>query len=485
MRELLEASSQRIIKILETLSIRDGWTTFADLAKAVRASERTVAEDVAKTKKRWDQKLNLEVSRKNGVRLHNQNTASIGLVFTELFNESVSLHWIKELFFHPNQGMEFYENKLFVSRSTLLRQLPKINRAFASKGMAIQAKNNRFQLLGKDEQYLRDFCTGFLLEMYGLDLKKYDLELDLTVVMEFISSVLLKNVKPEEFNWLLQDDVSVIYQVMLYLVSLVREEQGYALVCSYPVENEADEKWLGYLRKYFPHLQMDNLRPIHRCLYRQYNGWDSDEELTLVTRETDCFFQRVLEAIPVSPDQDTLRMLYFMIKSLYLSAKIRSSKTSVLFDRIYYFSLSLKKSNLFLYETVSQSLKLFSQNVKLDMSARLSDVLFWVCLTCPELCQSTHARKALLIDDFGRPHARFLTKLISDFFNGKDFLTLQIDAVSSLNIPASAEIDRYDVLITTISNLPVYHRHTVLINDYPNNWDFCKIHRALNQKGSG
>jgi hypothetical protein len=479
LRELLDASSQRMIKILETLSVHEGWTTFADLSSMAEASERTISEDISKLRKHWGQNLNIEVSKKNGVKLRNQNTASIGLVFTDLFNNSVALRWIKELLFHPNNTVEFYKSKLFVSRSTLIRLLPKINQFLSNRGMTIQYRNNRYQFLGNDEQYLRDFSASFLLELYGLDLQKYDITIDLAVIKDLMLSIFEKNLEPQEFSWILDDDVSIAYQMMFYLVSLMREEQGYTIISNYPVEEEIDTQNLVYLQEHFPHINKDNLRPIHQFVFNQHNGWISDAEKALVTYETEVFFQRIFAVIPVSPDEDTQYMMRFMLKSLYLNAKLRPIATSTLFDRIYYFSLSLKRTSPLLYQVIEENLKPFSQNVKLEMSSKTADILFWMCLACPELCQFVQQRTALLIDDFGRQHAKFLVKVLYDFFNKKNFDFLRIDIAQYPDILTSAGSENYDILITTIPNLPVSHHHVFLINDYPSYKNLCEIYKAL------
>lgn len=97
MRELLDIPSQRIIRILEILIENEDWTTFAKLGTEINTSERTVAKDIAMLKEKWTQHLNIAVSKKNGVKLQNQNIAGIGLVFTDIFNDSVALQWIKDL----------------------------------------------------------------------------------------------------------------------------------------------------------------------------------------------------------------------------------------------------------------------------------------------------------------------------------------------------------------------------------------------------
>lgn len=365
-----------MIKILETLAIHNSWITLSDLALMIGASERTVAQDISNLRKRWGESLNIEISRKNGLILHNKNSACIGGVFTDLFNDSTALLWIKELLFHPNMPMEFYETKLFSSRSTLMRLLTKINHFLSDRGLEIQCSNNSYQFIGKSEQYLRDFSASFLLELYGLNLQNYDITLDLNVLGEIIIYSISQYLEPMELSWILSDDISLTYWLMLYIISLVRENQGYTEICDYPVEKEIDSLKLAYIQEHFPNITLDNLRPIHQFVYNLFCGWSSDSERTLVIHESEAFSQRLLLVIPVSPNEKTWYLMNFMLRSLYLSKKYRSIKTSTLFDRIYYFSLSLKRSNILLYNAVEDNLKLFSQNVHLDISSNVADGLF-------------------------------------------------------------------------------------------------------------
>ncbi|NMA92531.1 MAG: hypothetical protein GX973_05365 [Firmicutes bacterium] len=80
------------------------------------------------------------------MRLLNQNIAAISRVFTDIFNQSVALRWPRELLFYPRETAEYYQERLYVSRSTLLRHLMVINRFLARKGMSVQCKNNRYRL---------------------------------------------------------------------------------------------------------------------------------------------------------------------------------------------------------------------------------------------------------------------------------------------------------------------------------------------------
>jgi hypothetical protein len=481
LRKLLDASSQRMIKILEILLSHQGWTTLSYLSGAIKSSERTVASDISELKKNWGDKLNLEISKKSGVRLHNQNIASISLVFKDLFNDSVALHWLRELLFHPNHSIEFYENRLYVSRSTLMRLLPKINRFLHSRGMSIEHNYNRFELLGKDEQYLRDFSASFLLELYGLDPNQFDVPVNLGIIHELILTLAKKSMDEKQFLWFMKDDIAVIYQMMLYLVSLLREHQGYELSCAFPIESDFYSKYFSQLKEYFPNIEKKNLQPLHYYLHQLFNGWDTNAEKELITKESDIYLENISAVASIAPDEDTKHLLRFAIQSVYLNAKLRPISTSVLFDRILYFSRSLKQANPRLYQVAYEGLKNMSTRIDIDMSVRISDVLFWMCLTCPELCRTSHRKTALLIVDFGSPHAQFIASLISDFCNKSNIDNLEIEIATVLTLAGTTNLDNYDMMITTIPNLPVLHPHTVLINDYPSSHNLFEIYSILQQ----
>nr|WP_294491496.1 helix-turn-helix domain-containing protein [uncultured Anaerosporobacter sp.] len=480
MRKLLDASSQRMIRILETFAIHEEWITLFDLSSAIGASERTVADDIANLQQRWGKSLHIEISRKNGVIMNNRNIASIGRVFTDLFNDSVALLWVKELLFNPNMPIDFYETKLFVSRSTLIRLMTRINHFLSDRGITIQCINNKYQLLGKDEQYLRDFSASFLLELYGFDLPNYDITIDLKVMGEIIMYPISQYLEPRELSWVLNDDITITYWLMFYIISLVRENQGYTVTSHYSVEKEIDTQKLAYLQVNFPHITLDNLRPIHQLLFNRFCGWDSASEKSLVSKETDAFFQRLFSVIPVTPNKNTQYLMGFMLKSLYLNKKYRPIKTSALFNRIYYFSLSLKQANGFLYKAVEDNLKPFSQNVHIDLCANVDDTLFWLCLICPEMSHYSQAKRALLITDFGMPHAKFLVNTLSSFFNTTYTDSLLIDITHPQYVLTSADVKGYDIIITTIPDLHLHHKKIFLINDYPSYTDFMEIYILLN-----
>ena len=478
MRNLLNTASQRIFKILEILREQEDWITINELSVLIGASQRTTAGDINILQKRWGPQLKIEVSTKNGVRMCNRSVAAIGAVFIDLFNESTTLRWLEEILFYPRKGIEFYEERLFVSRSTLLRQLPKINRILGERKMSVLTKNNCYEIIGQDEQYLRQFYAGFLLELYGLNLQKHHIDLDLAQIAEIIRQILAENLDAEEISYSINSEVVVAYYMMFYIVSLIRENCGYQFSSNHKIEKEINEKNLKYIKQSFQNISEDNLRPIHEFIVNQYHGWDSSEEEELVASESRAFFQRVLTVMDISVDKHTLKSLQYALKSIYLTVKFRPYATSVLFDRIYIFSLSVKKSNAPVYQLIQDHLELFSQKIHRNISRQLPDVLYWTSLICPAFTSYTATKSALVISDFGLQHAMYLAKRISSFTNENNVAVIQTTAASYPDGLTSVQLNEYDIIISTVSNLSIEHKNILLINDYPSYKNFYEIYQS-------
>lgn len=479
MRELLEAPSQRIIRILEYLSSQEDWTTMSALSQAAEASERTISQDIAIMQRRWGQYLDLQISKQQGTRINNINASGMGLVFTDLFNESFALRWIRELLFHPEMPLEFYADRLYVSRSTLLRMLPRINKFLSERGMLIQCNNNQYGFIAQDEHHLRDFSASFLLELYGLDLEKFDLNLDLTRLGQILAEILLKGVEPRRFNWILDDDITFAYQIMYLIISLARENAGYRIPYMQPDINEFPENQIAYLKNHFTAIEIDNLEAIQQDILKHFNGWDSEQQNKQAMKAIGGFLDRVLSILQVTPKEETLKNLEFALESVCLNAKLRPYPTSALFDRIHYFSRELEKRNHRLFRIVVEQLKPFGDKIGMNMVAKAPEILFWMCLMMPELYRTCNPKRALLISDFGKPHGKFLVDALSETFTQGDFPLLFIEHAANPNNLSEEVLKDYDLLITTIPNLPLSHPQVVLVHDYPGLDDHLAIYKTL------
>lgn len=480
MRKLLDRSSQRIISILDILVTQENWITIGELSERVDASARTIGDDIGTIKKRWGTDLNIEVSTKSGIKLHNQNVATIGNVFKQIFNESTALKWLEECFFSPDKGIEFYEERLFVSRSTLNRILPEMNKYLKTIGMEMNKVNNQYRVIASDETHMRQLFAGFLLELYGLNLKKWELDVDLSLFGKIIHQTLIENLETEITRFVFKDDLAEVYYIMYYLVSLVRENQGihdtrYDRI-SYADATIEDEE-LKRLMVFFPNITFDSIRSIHGFILSQYIGWDNEEEKRLVESETRLFYQRFFDDVQLSPAEETRKNLEFMLRSLYLSQKLRPFENSALFDRIRYFSMTIKQYNYPLYQLVETNLRTFSERTSMELSTRIYDLLYWNSLTLPEINHNRKAMRLLIISDFGVNHGHFIARYLKNYFEN-DASNLTIDVGDYPEALKKERLEDYNIVVTTIPDLSIEHANAVLINDYPTEANMFDLYRA-------
>ena len=478
MRSILDKTTQRTIHIIEALSETTTWLTLKDLSILTDSSERTVAQDISMIKKRWGNYLNIETSNKNGIRVHEPNIAKTGKTIIDLLNESVGLLFLEAILLYPRNKIEFYEQKLFVSRSTLLRLLPKINQFLSEKELWIQNQENQYELKGTNEQYLRQFFACFLIELHGLTLKDELKDLKINIIGETIGNILSLNIPSKDKEYILEDNISISYLIMLYIVSLIRENEGYCINSNHKLGSELSPEAYSYFKSYFPNMTMDKFAPIHEYIINIYMGWDSKDEEEKVLSAIDSFCKRIFNSLQSTPSKQVMDRLFFTLKSLYLVAKSRPYETSVLFDRIKYFSLSFKKNNETMYQFVKKNLEIFSNEVNYDMSKRLHDFLFWMCLNYPEFSKTSGSKCVLVISDFGKQHTDYLKQFFDSYFNtkGSTILTMtSSDYMSAL----TTSLQPYHFIISTIPDLPIEHKHIILVNDYPSTENLFEIHKML------
>ena len=478
MRKILDTAHQRRIRLLEILLSKNEYVTMSTLAKEVEASERTVAEDLTQLKVKYSDELHMEISRKNGVRLIHPNIASAGLVFRDTFQESVALMWLKELLLHPYQSMEYYEEKLFASKSTLQRMLPRINNFLDVYDMRIEAAGGLYSIFSKDEGFLRDFYASFLLELYGLNLKEYDLSLDLSVLSKITLANLKSAVPKEHLAWIAQDDLSMIYRMMFYLVSLFREEHGFSMKSQYPLESELDSEDLVVLRQYFPKVTKEILRGTHEYLYLQQSGFLTEIEKEKVTKELERFIDRFTTRLNFTATSVQKERFLFVLLSVYYKAKLRRKDTSLLFDRVYYFSEGLGRENPFLYTVVKEELSTLSQNLEFDLTENLHNILFWLLLAEPSLAGVSRRKTALLLSDFGTPHRLFLKNRLEHFFS-RSTLELLVDLPMDFSLPDASALKKYDIILTTLPDTALPHPCVQVIGDLCSMEDCFEIYEKL------
>lgn len=479
MRELLDRSSQRYVAILDIFLSQEGWITIPELSSRIGAGTRTISDDLDLIKDQWGEQLGFEVSTKLGFRINHQNTATVSKVFKEIFAASIPLQWLQELFFSPKKNIDFFQDRLFTSPSTLNRLFHEVNTYLKRTQMEIVRNNGYYEIVGKNETYLRQIFSAFLLELHGFDLKKWKVQLDVDLLRQIVQTILKKNLKSDGVSLILKDDLALVYLMTFFLVSLIREDQGYH-DSSYDQEEaygQLEGPVLEKIRKVFPNINDRSIQPIYGFILSQYLGWDDEDEQSMVEKEAKRFFENLLSHDRIQLEEKQLKNLEFILNSMYLTQKSIPYRTSTLLDRIYYFAMTVKKHNFPLYQAIEINLAHFSERTGMDLSSKLPQCVYWICLVFPEINYSSGSIKILVISDLGMNHSQFLARFLKNYFkNDYNDITFHIEAY-----PAILEryfFDDYQIILTTILDLPIEHGNIVLINDYPTQANMFDLYKA-------
>ncbi|MFD1902224.1 helix-turn-helix domain-containing protein [Enterococcus termitis] len=165
MERLLSPAMHRRVLLLNLLNEPNGWVTSEELAEKIKCSKKTVILDCQYIEDRWSDYFTLEVSRKYGIRLIASPYQSIHEIYIEIIKESNAFSFLESIFFSPNQSAAYWEEKFYLSNSSLYRLSNLILSAL--KERKIELSRSPYYVYGKDERKVRYFFTSYFIEVYG------------------------------------------------------------------------------------------------------------------------------------------------------------------------------------------------------------------------------------------------------------------------------------------------------------------------------
>ncbi len=473
MRTLIDSSSQRIIKIVEILIFDADWITMKKLAELIHANERTVNDDLMILKEKWGTLLGIRTSKKLGIKISNKNISSLGMIFHDIFTETLSLRWLEMLFLYPYQPIDFYTERLYSSASSLYRLQKKTNTVLEKIGIKIHYSKNNYYIESTNEYYVRNFFTIFFIELYGSDLHKLPHKLDLSIIEALVNE-----------DWLKADAMTNEFQhsfmTIQYLVSLIRENQGFYL--NDPISTLIDFKsqYSRSIRQKFPTLNSRNIAAIHHSLLKRISGWDSEAEKKMLQQATSLFYDQIISALEISTTLEKKQQFQQAFFKLYFSCKVYPFKNSILYNRIDYFAMSFKKTNPYVYGLLQEQLTILEKDISFDLNVMFSSILYLMCLIHPELSRcSGKIKKAIIISDFGMIHANYLATFFDNFFNGHENKSLNIEVTTYAKFLKQKTPLKFDLIITNVPSIKVKQGHVILVDDFPSCNNLTALYKAI------
>lgn len=497
---LLDETDQRRIHLLEVLTKQPGWITIGELARLVDASERTIHSDLIYLKNKWENALQIDISLKNGVRMDCQSAALLHKIQVDIFKSGVAPRFLRDLFFFPHQNEEFYTRKLFISKSTFVRMIPKINAYLTPLGLAIERNELCYCLRANDELELRKLLAMMYLELNPPLSQLPGLKVEWPVpgarkpvsfsrLYDIVSSLLRQTPNHESVSLVLKDTLALPQMVSFYFVSILREQQGFTITRrgQRPVVVQASEQDVSYLHECFPSVQPQQLHTIHTQLLKPFLPPDDSAADARLETEAALFYQRVFEKLHVSCPPETLRQLVLTLKILYAYVLLYPVSIDGYLRRINGFVISMQTAHPKLYDAFTDSLTVFNRSTGKDLTASLPDLMLHSCFLFPALGMASPLHRVFIVSDSGIEHASFIASVIQSAMNNSSYETVQVTPVSyasAIDPAFTASLTKEDIFITTTPELLQLapNSNTILFQDFPSLKNLYQLYDAIYQR---
>ncbi len=219
MIRLLEGNYRKMEKIIRILSISDKWMTKKELAKRIGSSESTFVRYIEEIKIRWGTDITIQSSQKLGYRLEHLNVPAYLNVLMEMSQSSINSRLLNEIIVNPGKTIEYYCEKISISRSSFTRKLKQCNQILESYLLKVIVDQG-FQLTSlKSELQLRIFVTFFFLSYYGRRTLPFPIE------KKKIKEIMVKN--NCQLNLFQEESpYEQSFFIMYFVVHPMRESQG-------------------------------------------------------------------------------------------------------------------------------------------------------------------------------------------------------------------------------------------------------------------
>lgn len=474
MRSVLDAPSQRKIKIIEMLTMADDWVTIGSLAKSLGVATKTINDDINIIRENWGEELNIESSFVYGIRINQVSSSILLKVFSDLFQESLSLKWIELVFYTPYKDIKYYSEKLHVSQSTLYRLKTKINHFFATYGIYLNSHQSVFYFTADNEIVYRKIMTTILAEVSGVFLlKMIEKELLTNLQKRTSQEVLKKYVEKHNFN--------LYYFTVFYYVSLVRENQGFS--ANKRLSNQVkvvptNSTYLLSLTSNFPRVKESQIINIEEDIVFHLEGWENLEQKELVNQVIKQFVKELFEYLNIAYTVEQFEIFEGVLNTVYLEQMNFGVPFSKLFNRFYYFKVKLKKENPGLHNFLFGRFTWLSEELGVNFMSYLDIIIYCLVITFPEVVLFFNAQRILVISDFSEKHAQFIVERLSNSLWTKQYSSVLFDATTKAQV-GKLNTKEYQFIVSNclVSSEEV---EVVLIDDYPTYKDISRVNYQIN-----
>lgn len=461
MFDLLDYQSQRVIKIINALTIDRQFITVDEIIKLNNCSERTAYNDINYIFEKW-QDLLKPIKIDATLQLNHISVGNLKIVIRDILQENLNFTLLINLFKVPYQNVSYYASKNHISVSHTYRTISHINQALENYNMKIVSKDNLLYIEGKNETHLRIFFTLLLLDYYQLD-DIFEYKVDYDQAFKLIEDFTRLN----DFS---DNEVLLSLRTVLLLVSLRREAQGFSLEVPNKHSHISDDekKTLERLDKYHEKEYIAALYTVKEMVGLNKNNTIMKASIRIFVK---LFLANNVLAIKDNEQEKLINSLANFIN--FFRSYPYNNAPIINRPAIYGKRFALRNQSVF--KQIQKHIRYFKKDTQISLEQEIYELIFWVALDFPEV--ELIAKKQILIaSDYGINHARQLEKLLSRHFPDSIFHTQSL-----LNYSFSPDdLVPYDLCISTINVDCVKNAMPmVLIHDFPDANDIKNIYNAL------
>lgn len=484
MRELLDASTRRRLAILEQLNITSNWVSSNELAEQNQASLRTINSDVHFLKEQWAPFLIIETSKKNGVRLKTPASSHVSVVYNRVIGKSDAFRLLESIFFNPNLVIENWEEKLFISESSLYRISNQLSRSLSNFGLKLQKRPCR--IIPHNEYYVRHFFTIYLFEVYGVHHWPFKFDRKLLVKL---SSTLYKKLGYHV------DELLIMFLAYLIAVTLERYSQGFRSNSNEYTAVTPEQKRIFWdheveLNKLLaPHnleLDEDLINDLIVSILFLKAELSNEIKLDVLDTKIEQFLTHLQQRIQETLDVESYQQITSMLRLIYFEHYFYPFDDYILFDRYQFNGKAIEKNYPIFTELVKDCLLPLENNMGFPWSSQFnSKIIYWLMVKWKNLPLILENKKAkarlLIISDLGNEHAELLADMITKNFNSKVEITIYYGSIIFLENNDPNELNNYDYYITTFFWELLNDDKVIVVDAIPSDQDWGKIRQAINK----
>lgn len=482
LHNLLDSTTERRMKLLETMIFYDHWISSSSLAKICRTSARTINNDLQFLKLNYPEYFTIETSKQHGVRLQPTTYFRLEVFYRHLMNETSVFQLIEGLFFHPEYSTQQWQDHLFLSSSSFYRLMKRIDNALSEFNITF---HHGFK--SDSELALRYFFSNFFTEKYSYFEWPFDFEREPIIkgvkkIAEYIQKNYFHNT--DYYNL---DSKQLLHISMLIATSVVRIRGGYKVdlsdrVVKFDWQKLADDFYdhPGEL-DFTKHLSREEFYDLIYTLFAFMMTWESHEEYETVNKEIAQFIQNFSNRIDIPITIKELNRIRYIMINKYASYKVFPYDEHILFNQPRFIGQLIHEIYPKLFESLVNDLEELSSKTNFPWMKDLSEIIFWFIVKWPSLTQLLRTKhqkiKAVVISDLGKEHQDYLINTLDNIFS--DFIETSSYEHNIFNLEKQlAQLDHdYDLIILSFDHSiqTLEHAELLTVNPILNDMDFKNI----------